>query len=130
MAGFRKAVPYLVPRALLDLPNSVEWYCEKLLPDLATWRLQAQSRGGDKSLLCDKFLAHLLPYFVEVLVQDGIYFVKDFPEHPMAQYLKVSRSYVCSNVSYFTIVSNTYINLLHRTKFLATKGSRWFLGAS
>jgi hypothetical protein len=41
------------------------------------------------------FLNYLLPYFVEVLVQDGVYFVKDFPDHPMSQYLKVSRSYVC-----------------------------------
>jgi hypothetical protein len=89
MAGFRKENPYYVPRALLDLPNSVEWYCEKLLPDLATWRQQAGSLRGDKSILCDKFLNYLLPYFVEVLVQDGVYFIRDFPDHPMAQYLKV-----------------------------------------
>jgi hypothetical protein len=103
MAGFRKKAPYLVPRALLDLPNKVEWYCEKLLPDLSTWRQQAGSRGGDKSILCDKFLNYLLPYFVEVLVQDGIYFVKDFPNHPMSQYLKVSKSYTSCALSYLTI---------------------------
>jgi hypothetical protein len=107
MAGFRKESPYFVARANLNLPKSVEWYCKKLLPALATWRQQAGSRRGDKSTLCDKFLNYLLPYFVEVLVQDGVYFVKDFPDHPMTQYLKVSTAYVCRVLSsYFTIVSN------------------------
>jgi hypothetical protein len=32
-----------------------------------------------------------LPYFVEVLVQDGAYFVKDVPDHPILQLLKVRR---------------------------------------
>jgi hypothetical protein len=91
MAGFRRDSPYFVARTLLELPNSIEWYCRQLLPDLATWRQQAASRGGDKSTCCHKFLHYILPYLVEVLVQDGVFFIRDFPDHPMSMYLKVSR---------------------------------------
>jgi hypothetical protein len=92
MAGFRKDSPYFVPRTLLDLPYSIDYYCQKLLPQLATWRQQAASRGGDHSTCCDNFLNCILPYFVEVLLQDGVFFIHEFPDHPMSMYLKVSTS--------------------------------------
>ena len=98
MSGAEKGEKtYFVPRALLPLAYSVEWYCRKLLPDLAKWRREAKSPRGDKSTCCDKFLNEILPYFVEVLVQDGIYFVKDFPEHPMSRMLRVSFVLCISN---------------------------------
>ncbi len=90
MSGHRKGEDsYYVPRASMPLLHSMAWYCNKLLPNLRTWRQHANSRGGDKSVCCDKFLNHILPYFIEVLVQDGVYFVRDFPNHPMSQLLKV-----------------------------------------
>jgi hypothetical protein len=89
MSGHRKGEPYFVPRTLIELPHPIAYYCNRLLPDLENWRTQARGRGGDKSDCCEKFLHHILPYFVEVLVQDGIYFVKEFPTHPMSTMLKV-----------------------------------------
>jgi hypothetical protein len=84
MSGHRKGEDlYYVARA------NMAWYCKKLLPNLGFWQQQANSRSGDKSVCCDKFLNHILPYFFEVLVQDGVYFVRDFPNHPMSALLKV-----------------------------------------
>jgi hypothetical protein len=93
MSGHRKGdKTYFVPRTQLPLQYSVEWYCAKLLPNLQEWRRQASSRQGDKSTCCRKFLNEILPFFVEVLVQDGIYLIRDFPNHPVSQLLKVSFS--------------------------------------
>ena len=81
---------YFVPRTDLPLEHSLEWYCRKLIPDLEKWRGEARNTQGDKSTCSDKFLQQILPHFVKVLVQDGIYFVDDFPDHPMSHLLKVS----------------------------------------
>jgi hypothetical protein len=111
MSGHRKGdKSYFVPRTQLPLAHSVEWYCVRLLPDLQSWRQQSNSHGGDKSSCCTKFLNHILPYFIEVLVQDGIYFTRDFPAHPMSMLLKV-RFLLCLNV-YFQFAS-------HRVKQIA-----------
>jgi hypothetical protein len=82
---------YFVPRALLPLQHSVAWCCRKLLPNLGKWRRQRSGRGGDKSECCKTFLDELLLCFVEVLVQDGIYLVNEFPDHAMSHLLKVSK---------------------------------------
>jgi hypothetical protein len=31
----------------------------------------------------------MLPWFVEVLVQDGAFFIHSFPNHPVSNFLKV-----------------------------------------
>ena len=88
-SGHRKGEKsYFVPRTLLPLRKSVEWHCEVLLPHLALWKQQAAGIGGDKNSLCTKFLYHIIPYFVEVFVQDGAFFVKDFPNHAMSRFLR------------------------------------------
>ena len=69
---------YFVPRPDLPLERSLEWYCRRLIPDLEKWRTEARTLQGDKSTCCDKFLNQILPFFVKVLVQDGIYFVMIF----------------------------------------------------
>jgi hypothetical protein len=110
---------YFVPRTLLPLPHDNNWYAQKLLPNLAQWRRQSAQRGGDKTICCDKFLNHILPYFVDVLVQDGVFFIKEFPEHPLSHMLKVSTSNYCLVLT--TVL--THYTTFYRTKFLAMKGS-------
>ena len=41
-------------------------------------------------MLAFKFLYKTLPFLVEVLLQGGIYFTTEFPNHPMSQYIVVS----------------------------------------
>ena len=90
MAGFRKSQPWFLARSKLQLAYAISEYEKRLLPFLKQWRRQAKSRFGDKSSCCDNFLNEIIPYYIEVLVQDGIYFTRDFPQHPMSHYLNVS----------------------------------------
>jgi hypothetical protein len=108
MAGHKKGEKsYFVPRTLIPLgPRTIDSYCDLLLPNLKRWRRQANGRNGDKSTCCDTFLNHLIPYFVEVLVQDGIYLIKDFPNHPVSHMLKVSIYYG------FLLLSNYLLTVL------------------
>lgn len=95
MAGHRKGeTTYFVPRTKIPLRYSIDWYCERLLPHLGTWQQQRNSPTGDKSSCCANFLNEILPYFVEVLVTDGVYFIQDFPGHPVSVYLQVSENLV------------------------------------
>ena len=122
MAGFSKSEAYFVPRALLSLPYHTETYCEMLLPKLAQWREQASAMGGDKSTLCRKFLYDILPYFVEVLVQDGIYLVLEFPNHPVSLLLKVSFRIPSGRI--LVVLYFVLINFLSRIKFQGMKYGR------
>ena len=89
MAGFDIDDAYFVPRSMIELPHSVQWYVRKLLPRYDAWKAEATSSRGDKSTFCAMFLDDLLPWLVEVLVQDGCYFVDDFPEHVIAKLLRM-----------------------------------------
>lgn len=89
MAGFQKEDAYFVPRALIVLPYQIMYYVNLLLPQYGRWVQETNSTHGDKSDAAKNFLELTLPYYVEVLVQDGIYLVRDFPNHPISLFLKV-----------------------------------------
>jgi hypothetical protein len=120
MSGHRKGdKSYFVPHTQLPLAHSVKWYCvRRLLPYLQSWYQQSNIHRGDKSSCCTKFLNHILPYFIEVLVQDGIYFTQDFSAHPMSMLLKV-RFLLCLNV-YFLLASHRIQK--NSKQFQATSG--------
>lgn len=90
MAGFSKDEAHFVAEGHLTLPHPLHLMMRMLLPNYARWCAEAASTYGDKSTCCRKFLGDILPYLVEVLVQGGIYFIRDFPNHEMSNYLKVS----------------------------------------
>ena len=81
---------YFVLRTQIPLDHSIESYEQMLLPQFHTCRQQSRGRNGDKTIAADKFLNHILPYLIEVLVQDGVYFIKDFPTHALSNLLRVS----------------------------------------
>jgi hypothetical protein len=90
MAGFKKGEPYRLERGLVVLQHSLDWYERKLFGNkIATFRAEAAARVGDKSTCCSNFLNDIIPWFVEVLVQDGIYFIVDFPDHNVSRWLRV-----------------------------------------
>jgi len=90
MAGFSQDESYFVPRTFVATPLPIEQLCHLLLPNLAEWRIQAESPQGDKSTCCRHFLWDIVPFLVEILVQDGIFLIRDFPDHPMSSFLKVT----------------------------------------
>jgi hypothetical protein len=82
MAGFAKNETWYVPRATLGLPMPIEELVLILFPHIQRYRHEVASRQGDKQGM--NFVHELLPFFAEVVVQDGIYWVKDFPTHPVS----------------------------------------------
>jgi hypothetical protein len=89
MAGFSKSEAHLVPEEYLTMPWDIKLLIGLLIPKYPQWLQEAASVQGDKSSCCRHFLNDIIPFLVEVLVQDGIFFISDFPNHPMSQYLKV-----------------------------------------
>jgi ribosome modulation factor len=89
MAGFPKDEAYFVEREFLEPIWSIDRLIDLLLPKYRLWVSQHESRHGDKSPCCRRFLFEIIPYMVRNVVQDGIYLVRDFPEHVMSNYLKV-----------------------------------------
>jgi hypothetical protein len=65
-----------------DYAFTVMEYTSFLLPNYDTWIRQSQSANGDKSSCCRKFLFDIIPYLVEVLLQDGIFLLWIFPIIP------------------------------------------------
>jgi hypothetical protein len=89
MAGFAKDEGYFVEREFLEPIWPIDDLIDMLLPNYRVWVSEHNSPDGDKSACCRRFLFEIIPYMVRVVVQDGIYLVRDFPEHVMSNYLKV-----------------------------------------
>ena len=92
-AGFDKDEPWFVPESNLDCTASLAAFERHLLPEIDHWRSEAKNRNGDKSSCADDFLHQVLPFLVEVVVQCGIYFIEDFPQHPFGELLKQMNGY-------------------------------------
>ena len=88
MGRFKKKEAYYVPRVVLKIPYSREQLCSKLLPDWEKWKDQVNSPLGDSH--GDLLVNELLPFLLQVAVQDGIYWLVDFPNHPCTNILKQS----------------------------------------
>jgi hypothetical protein len=124
MGGQGRDESRFVEREYLDAADyafTVMEYTSFLLPNYNNWIQQSQSANGDKSSCCRKFLFEIIPYLVEVLVQDGIFFIMDFPHHPMSHLLKVrivfllflkNHSYISN---YHCYISNYLTTLLFLT---------------
>jgi hypothetical protein len=89
MAGFSRSEAHFVPEEYLTMPWDMNFLIVALLPMYPKWLEEAASLHGDKSSCCRHFLNDILPFLVEVVVQDGIFLISEFPNHPMSQYLKV-----------------------------------------
>jgi hypothetical protein len=89
MAAFEKDEPYFHGSSNLEHPVPVGTLIYFLLPDYRMWKRQANSVEGNQSSCCRKFLNEIIPYLVEALVQDAIFLIRDFPNHPMSNHLKV-----------------------------------------
>ena len=91
MTGFNIEEPYFVPRTSIPLDHTIEYYVKKVLPNYDRYCREINSHRGDQTLCSKKFVFDTLPFLVNVLVQDGFYFVRDFPSHPVSHLLKVHK---------------------------------------
>lgn len=89
LAGFRKDEAYHVPRTEISFEafGAID-LVKVLFPKIEVWRAQTLSTNGDKSECANNFLNFLLPSISKVLLQDGVFFIHDFPNHIISQYLR------------------------------------------
>jgi hypothetical protein len=73
----------------------VKAYCRRhgrdpvdfIFPRRFLWKQEQESDGGDKSKAATAFLDEALPFLAEVAIQDGIYWIEKFPNHPASLHL-------------------------------------------
>jgi hypothetical protein len=56
---------------------------------LGSNKLLTPLKAINASICANKFLHNLIPCFLEVVVQDGIFCLKDLPKHPFSQLLNL-----------------------------------------
>jgi len=99
MAGFLQGF-YWMPRSRLfpfnllrqhfNFPTEYACYvflANHLFPQRPRWVQERESEFGDKSTAAANFLYETLPYLAMVIVQDGIYWIHDFPNHEITRLL-------------------------------------------
>jgi hypothetical protein len=84
MAGFGLEDAYYVPRTLLVPPWSADEMTEKCFPQVKRWRAEYQSPQGNHTKAAEDFLYKTLPFLALCVIQDGIYWLKDFPRHDVS----------------------------------------------
>ena len=87
IAGFlpnNQCDKYFVPRASVGLPGEFnpDQLAHLLFPKLASWRAAAWGLKGDKSKATNRFLYSVITYSSEVVVQDGVLWIKYHPGNP------------------------------------------------
>ena len=87
MSGIKKDDVYYVPRTVLKLPWTPETVTTYIFPKVHLWRTQFTAPNGDHSLAAQNFLDEALPYLAKVVVQDGIYWLRDYPSHEVSKLL-------------------------------------------
>jgi len=92
MASFGKDEAYFCKRAglsnWLQTPWGFDIALNFLFPHLQTWKNQAY--GGPHGDDCDgsrDFLELTVPFMARLILEDGVFFIKDFPNHPCSQIL-------------------------------------------
>ena len=80
-AGFMKDEKYSVPRSKIGLPGnlSTEELTLILFPFIPRLRNELEQEDGDNCMASRHFLDVILPFFAEVIVQDGIYWLQKHP---------------------------------------------------
>lgn len=88
MAGFETDEEYYVPRILLEMPWNGMEMTSAVFPHYMQWVEQQMSPFGDKTKACENFLYKLLPFLAIVALQDGIYWIRDYPNNSASMILR------------------------------------------
>jgi hypothetical protein len=91
LAGFERDEKYIVPRTSIGLPGnlSIDTATKILFPDIDTWKAQIESDDGDKCTGARHFVDKVIPFLSEVILQDGIYWIKNHPNNNASRLLQV-----------------------------------------
>ena len=88
MAGFQMNEEYYVPRTLLEMPWTEGEMVRAVIPQYEMWVQQYMSPDGDHTKAASNLLEHTLPFLAVVTLQDGIYWIKHFPDNSASTILK------------------------------------------
>jgi hypothetical protein len=76
---------YYIARSYVQVPP--QWI-QMIFPYLNLWRFQVNEQlGFDKGAAAKNFVNLLLPFLAEIVIQDGIYFQKSYPNHTFSEIL-------------------------------------------
>lgn len=87
MAGFKSDDPYFVARTQIEPPFSAEEATTLCFPLIGLWKEEQASPNGDKDKSAKNFLADVLPFLSRVILQDGPYWLRQYPGHPYTRAL-------------------------------------------
>lgn len=90
LAGFPRNEKYIVPRTLLKPPDGLSWsdVVPLLFPDVKRWKKELDSNKGDKCKASFRFINEVLPFFAEVIFQDGVLWLEKYPNNSASLLLK------------------------------------------
>jgi hypothetical protein len=76
---------YYIPRSYAKVP--LEWH-SLIFPYLHHWKEQVNElHFYDKGSSARNFVNHVLPHAAQVIIQDGIYLISSYPDHPYSKIL-------------------------------------------
>ena len=79
-----------------NIPSYFQYSLRKLIPKYDIFVQQSQSRNGDHSSCANNFLTKIVPYLVQTILQNGVYFISDYPHHYFTRISKVKNT--CYNL--------------------------------
>ena len=90
LAGFPRDEKYFVPRAQLKPPAGLSWseVVPLLFPEVDRWKEELASDKGDKCKASFRFINEVLPFFAEVIFQDGVIWLDRYPNNSASLLLK------------------------------------------
>lgn len=90
LAGYGRDETYFLPRSQIGYPSTNadretpltnEQITQILFPQREGWKQELESADGDKWESAKHFLDKVLPFFADVMIQDGIYWVQNHPNN-------------------------------------------------
>ena len=88
MAGFGPRETYFVGRTEVSLPfEDEEAMVRAVFPRIGVWRDEVED-NGDRHESAKNFLFQTLPFLARVLLEDGPYWLRDFPNHISSNQLR------------------------------------------
>ena len=82
---------YFIPRSYAQVPTA---WISKIFPYINLWRSQVHDRRGfDKGDSAKAFVNSVLPHLAQIVIQDGMYLMEVYPQHPYTAILQELMSY-------------------------------------
>eukprot|EP00552_Chaetoceros_brevis_P000107 CAMPEP_0197740398 /NCGR_PEP_ID=MMETSP1435-20131217/23823_1 /TAXON_ID=426625 /ORGANISM="Chaetoceros brevis, Strain CCMP164" /LENGTH=116 /DNA_ID=CAMNT_0043330055 /DNA_START=89 /DNA_END=436 /DNA_ORIENTATION=+ len=93
-----------------------EDFARILFPRIDIWRQESGSDIGDHSKAAKEFLYSVLPYMSEVMVQDGVLWMRNHPNNPSAKLLDRLLHGKTGQVNYTTWCQQKFIEIKNKVQ--------------